>query len=697
MRADPHSTPARRRRIIAEMAKKMLKGYCVTACENVCRFRIQTKAAIVMQCSFRVYFSKKYLARLLFVKKDNGAIKIQAIWRMRSAVIRREQLARELRLRQAEMLSLMVANLWNSRKQRLFKIAMLVALNIAKEKKILAASITIQRIYRGHLGRLKAKCSRNIYYAYLNRRVKSAVLIQSMARKCLSIKLVDCLRRRRQAGNLINKVALSWWKVRALKIREGAVIIQKYYRRYFAINLLQRVRAAARKKVLDAAQERNETADHVVKSMHIHVDLDISLLKRMAILGPSSVIRWSLNNAILKFRSMEGYSVGPVIQQVMRTVEQATSITETEVSPSSIDDDDVDENRVIKSTENYATTLPKVQHNNDNNEKVISLLKWDEANEVNDDPGSDNATLLLPKSWGDKVIQQQQEVSVNKAAEHYFTNNNNNTNVINLYNNRMLINIDNETKNNGSHPNYDTVGAGVTVKLLHDNIVIQIEYDCFQAEDGDVCNDSSNSNNHYNLLHVRNNIIISLNIPSNNNVTNDKSIQQYNLIALADDSAATTIEEGKDYPTTADTSTVALNDLKFRFKNALVFVKNSSSSEYDKEGTTATIHRDEGEGNITGGGRGGTIHSCITNDTSSSSSSVVRILLKEDEETSDDHSDGIEHDNSAVFHCMEACRIDMAARCIQVSYFILLSCAFMSEYYISNLYYSIIYRSYNIY
>ena len=37
--SDPHSTPARRRRIIADVSKFLLKQYCVKACEHVHRFR----------------------------------------------------------------------------------------------------------------------------------------------------------------------------------------------------------------------------------------------------------------------------------------------------------------------------------------------------------------------------------------------------------------------------------------------------------------------------------------------------------------------------------------------------------------------------------------------------------------------------------------------------------------------------------
>ena len=52
--SDPFSTPARRRRIIADVAKQVLKQYCITACKNVYIFRKQTKAAIIIQCFWKL-------------------------------------------------------------------------------------------------------------------------------------------------------------------------------------------------------------------------------------------------------------------------------------------------------------------------------------------------------------------------------------------------------------------------------------------------------------------------------------------------------------------------------------------------------------------------------------------------------------------------------------------------------------------
>lgn len=76
---DPFSTPARRRRLIADMAKFLLKQYCIKACKNVHQFRIQTHAVIILQCNIRVWLSKLRLWHIRKIRMIKAAFKITKI------------------------------------------------------------------------------------------------------------------------------------------------------------------------------------------------------------------------------------------------------------------------------------------------------------------------------------------------------------------------------------------------------------------------------------------------------------------------------------------------------------------------------------------------------------------------------------------------------------------------------------------
>lgn len=73
---DPFSTPARRRRLIADMAKFLLKQYYTKACKNVMIFRIESAAALLIQTALRRFLAMLRVRKLVQNRKKKAANKI---------------------------------------------------------------------------------------------------------------------------------------------------------------------------------------------------------------------------------------------------------------------------------------------------------------------------------------------------------------------------------------------------------------------------------------------------------------------------------------------------------------------------------------------------------------------------------------------------------------------------------------------
>jgi hypothetical protein len=84
---DPLSTPARRRRIIAEMSKSTLRKWYITACDIVHRQRVETAAATRIQSMYRCCIARYRWRKLIFELKYNAARAIQCRWRARKAQV----------------------------------------------------------------------------------------------------------------------------------------------------------------------------------------------------------------------------------------------------------------------------------------------------------------------------------------------------------------------------------------------------------------------------------------------------------------------------------------------------------------------------------------------------------------------------------------------------------------------------------
>jgi hypothetical protein len=242
---DPHSTPARRRRIIAEVAKSTLRRYCVTACANVHRFRIHTKAALRIQCFWRLYYAKRLVKNLRLIRSTKAAILIQSLWRMKLSKLLRLRLLKLLYQQRAKKLVKTVERLFYERKEREYqrKLRRKRLMKLRQEKEY--ATIQIQTAFRGYYQR-----KRYLILLEENKRRRSAsIMIQKhwkryFMRKCY----LNCLRRRKEASFL-----LAIWllcrlrRVQYQKQRKACITMQSVIRMFI---MKKRVTKLKREKYL---------------------------------------------------------------------------------------------------------------------------------------------------------------------------------------------------------------------------------------------------------------------------------------------------------------------------------------------------------------------------------------------------------------------------------------------------------------
>ena len=204
---------------------------------------------------------------------------------------------------------------------------------------------------------------------------------------------------------------LSFLFIRRKQKFYSTVLIQRYWRGKLA---RIKVRLLKLEKVKSDELERLRlqsllNASKVVipepPTLEIRVTINLNLLRHMAALGPAEVIKWCLQNFVLYYHSSVGYSLGPVLNQVVNAVEK--------VMPS-IHDEVQEENPIIPVNHINDLGLDDICDDpNISNEKtrVVELEKWDIGNDktVSDNPIFDH----LPQRWNQKVqLDQGASVSV---------------------------------------------------------------------------------------------------------------------------------------------------------------------------------------------------------------------------------------------------------------------------------------------
>jgi hypothetical protein len=159
-RKDPHSTPARRRRIIADVARFLVRQYCVKACSNLHTLRVHTAAALVIQCGYRCSLARRVHHMKRLKRWTRCATAIQLV---RRAFLAKKEL-RRLRIEAAVRACLAAAIRLQAWARRLAA-ARLGALLRAQRRA--GAAMVLQRMQRGRKGRQVI-----IHVLYINSKMK---------------------------------------------------------------------------------------------------------------------------------------------------------------------------------------------------------------------------------------------------------------------------------------------------------------------------------------------------------------------------------------------------------------------------------------------------------------------------------------------------------------------------------------------
>lgn len=523
-RKDPFSTPARRRRIIAEMAKKTLKFYCIAACENVRTFRFHTGAAIRLQCAIRRFVAQRKVFIIRFERRRLASIKIQTVIRMKLAKLLRKRMEAALLLKRRLRLSEVIHNLRNAQKQRMAWIAMLVARKLAREKKEHSAAVNIQRFFRGMKARKYYRQLHSAHQSFLNKRKHAAIRIQCQARRLSALKRFIYWSTRRKAAIIIFTYVMKWWAKRCRVRLHCSMEIQrivrgKLGRMRFQVRWHERehVRELTAQNIIVSA-ELEVLQDLIMciardmvpkeKCMNIHVDIDTCLMQLLVGEGAGQVVQWCLSNSILDYRKGLGYRAGAVVQQVVRSVDQALH---TECS------------HKIDTSVNSA-------HGTD---KVIALNKWDEG-EATDVPEES----ILPYAWGEQVFETAPLLAHDCECEQ---------NNVGMVDGAQLPHV----------------GAGVSAELLSERrleLHITTLQTPQQAQNQHQHGDDSSP-------FLRNTIVIVFNVP-------DCDVPVSNPVVTDSATGTATGPYAPPMGNISESAKRGVDELKFRFKNALVYVNS---------------------------------------------------------------------------------------------------------------------------
>ena len=327
---DPFSTPARRRRIIAEFAKVALRSYYITACDNVVVYRIRHAAARTIQLAYFCYRSRIMIAILRAARRLRMTILLQVRGRMLIAkqelYRRRRERLRRIKLR----LALNVQRLWRIYRAR----KKLRELRNARDRKLhaarVAAAIHMERVTRGFIARRQCRRLQDVQSKRNAVLYAAAVRIQTRQRILLAKKEVVRRKRLRWAWRLVVQACVHWRReVRRRKQHRAAVNIQRVLRGHLARQRVRRMREDARLSFLAAEAHSvgggysvgmaDDDDGGEVDAVEVISMVDVRLLQQLVTLGPAETVKWFLRRSVLTYLSAYGYSMGSFLLQVIRS------------------------------------------------------------------------------------------------------------------------------------------------------------------------------------------------------------------------------------------------------------------------------------------------------------------------------------------------------------------------------------------
>ena len=326
--ADPFSTPARRRRLIADISKFLLKQYCVKACENVYLRRHRTQCAITMQCAWRCCRARRLHFRLLFAKKSSAAVTVQTMYR---CWVAREDVRNRRKLRHiARTVALAMKLQCRFRCRR----ARRILLRLREERVVLlhkmnTAAVRLQRNVHMFLAKRRVGRIRKDREVLRIRQERAALRLECMYRQRVANRVVDQLRRSlRTQKEMVFRIITVWRRYR-LRRHCACVCIQRVMRGMWGRDLARRHAEAAKRREGELALMRQEDdLSHILRDqdvLEICVDVHRRLLYELKGCSAPDLVKWCVRQSLLCFDCVTGeYGVGVAI---CRAVEAAALYT----------------------------------------------------------------------------------------------------------------------------------------------------------------------------------------------------------------------------------------------------------------------------------------------------------------------------------------------------------------------------------
>mmetsp|Transcript_15498 Transcript_15498/g.25818 ORF Transcript_15498/g.25818 Transcript_15498/m.25818 type:complete len:1284 (-) Transcript_15498:206-4057(-) len=316
---DPFSTPARRRRLVADVARFLLKQYCTQACSLVHMSRLRNRSATVIQCMLRSYLARRLFRCMLFKKHSDAATRMQALMRMVLAkdVLRRLQARRRLQL--ATHLAVCLQCLSRVRRSHI------VVAKVREEKTRVA--VGVQRLFRGRCGRRRSQQRRRQLEMMRNAKQQAAIRVQSQIRRRKAERVLLQLRMIYEMEMCMSSRIAFHWRRRCRRRRLAVIEIQRVERGRRgrrAAAMAARKREEEQMRVenerLMAIEDRRASLLRAQHRVEVRVDLSPSLLGSLKRCKIATLIKWCVEQSVLKYEEEDrgSYAMGEVIKQVLR-------------------------------------------------------------------------------------------------------------------------------------------------------------------------------------------------------------------------------------------------------------------------------------------------------------------------------------------------------------------------------------------